>query len=111
MERVIHIALLCLHGVGQKRPSMTRAVSLLKGKVEMEAVIREAYSPRPQLYASILKTVQSSDPDVTIDVRQDQNLKDFENKPLLQGESSSKESFPSSLGNSRFVELTSLTPR
>ena len=76
----------------------------------MEVVIREAYSPRPQLYASILKTVQS-DPDVTIDVRQDQNLKGFENKPLLQGESSSKESFPSSLGNSRFVELTSLTPR
>ena len=109
MERVINIALLCLSGTGHKRPSMTRVVSLLKGEAEMEAVIREAYNSR-QLYASFLKTVQS-DPDVTIDIKRDQNLKDFENKPLLEGESSSRESFPSSLGNSRFVELTSLTPR
>lgn len=110
MERVIGVALLCLHGSGQKRPSMTRAISLLKGEVKMEVVIREAYSYRPQLFPSILRTVQS-DPDVSIDIRQDHNLKDFENKPLLHGESSAKESLPSSLGSSRFVELTSLTPR
>jgi hypothetical protein len=89
---------------------MTRAISLLKGEVKMEVVIRETYSSRAQLFPSILRRVQS-DPDVTIDIQQDQHLKDFENKPLLHGESSAKESVPSSLDSSRFVELTSLTPR
>ena len=108
MERVINIALLCLQGTGQKRPSMARVVSLLKGDVEMEVVIRESYSSRPQ-YTPFSKTPQS-DPDVTINIKEDNLLEGFADRPLIQAESSVRASFPSSHVNSAY-ELTTITPR
>ena len=109
VERVINIALLCVQGTGQKRPSMARVVSLLKGEVEMEVVIRESYSSGPR-YTPFFKTLQS-DPDATINViEEDSNLQGIAEAPLIQAESSSRASFPYSHVNSAY-ELTALRPR
>jgi hypothetical protein len=108
VERVINIALLCLQGTGQKRPSMARVVSLLSGEVGMEVVIRESYSSGPR-YTPFLKTPQS-DPNVTINIKEDSNLQGFANTPLIQAESSLRASFPPSHVNSAY-ELTMVRPR
>lgn len=107
VERVLHVALLCVHWDSPSRPSMARVVSMLKGEIEPEAVIRQSQFSNPE-YNSFLAAAQSGSGFMTAISERDE-VGDAA-KPLLNGPGSSA-STSSSTQHSSLVELSTIAPR
>lgn len=121
VERVLNIALLCVQSTGQSRPCMARVVSMLKGEIEPEPVMRQSQFNRPEydsfLAAAAAQSTGSNFTMSTIAERSDEHVVELDDdKPLLvldphETSAGSTELTSSSLfGSSGRVELTSSSP-
>lgn len=104
VERALQVALLCVQSIGQRRPSMARVVSMLKGEVEIEVVFRQLQFSRPE-YNSFLAAAQSGSNFTMTTIPEKEEIVE-DDKPLLIASASS-----ASTRSSSIVELSTLRPR